>query len=195
MAFLRTVPPEEATGELKDLYEQDLKSQGYIANHTRALSLRPKAIAAWRTLARSIRAQMHPRRYELVTLSAAVTQKSTYCALAHGAVLRKNFFSAEELAAIVRNFRNAGLDPAEVAMMAFAGKVTRNAHSITARDIEGLRAHGLSDEEILDIALAAAARNFYSKALNAIGAEPDPVYLSLEEPLRRALTVGRPFGT
>jgi len=61
-------------------------------------------------------------------------------------------------------------------------------------DVEGLRAHGFSDAEILDIALAAAARNFYSKVLDAVGAEPDPVYLDMEPELRRALVVGRPFG-
>lgn len=30
MAYIHTVPPEEVTGELHDLYEQDLKYQGYV---------------------------------------------------------------------------------------------------------------------------------------------------------------------
>ena len=109
-------------------------------------------------------------------------------------MLRQNFFSADELEAIVHDFRNAGLPPDEVAMMAFAEKVTLNASAITKEDIEDLRAHGLSDEAILDVALAAAARNFYSKLLDAIAAEPDAAFLNMEQPLRRALTVGRPFG-
>ncbi len=41
------------------------------------MSLRPKAIAAWRNLTRTIRANMNMRRYELVTLAAAVTMKCT----------------------------------------------------------------------------------------------------------------------
>ncbi len=109
-------------------------------------------------------------------------------------MLRKNFFTAEQLEAIVRDFRNAGLPPAEVAMMAFAEKLTLHAHQITQKDVDALRAHGFSEEEVLDIALAAAARNFYSKVLDAVGAEPDPLYLEMEESLRKALTVGRPFG-
>lgn len=110
-------------------------------------------------------------------------------------MLRQNFFSAQELAAIVRDFRNASLGPAEVAMMAFAEKLTLHAYQVTPQDIEGLRTHGFSDEEILDIVLTAAARNFYSKVQDAVGAVPDPIYLKLEEPLRRALAVGRPFGS
>lgn len=108
-------------------------------------------------------------------------------------MLRQQFFTAEQLEAIVRDFRTAGLPADEVAMMAFAEKMTRDATAITRQDIDGLRAHGLSDEEILDVALTVAARNFYSKLLDAIGAEPDAAYLDMEPGLRRALTVGRPF--
>ena len=77
--------------------------------------------------------------------------------------------------------------------MSFAEKVTLQAHSVTPEDIEGLRRHGLTDTEILDIVLATSARNFFSKALDAVGAEPDAAYLDLEPELREALARGRPF--
>lgn len=113
--------------------------------------------------------------------------------LAHGAVLRKNFFSPKELVAIVKDFRNAGLPPDEVAMMALAQKVSTRAKDVSEGDVENLRAHGLSDEEILDVILAAAARNFFSKALDALGAKPDEAYMELEPELVAALTMGRPY--
>jgi hypothetical protein len=78
MAYIRTVPENEATGELRALYDEDIKSQQYVANYTQAMSLRPKAIAAWRLLSRSIRANMKLRRYELVTLAAAIALRCTY---------------------------------------------------------------------------------------------------------------------
>jgi alkylhydroperoxidase family enzyme len=109
-------------------------------------------------------------------------------------VLRSKFYSAEQVEAIVRDFRNAGLDPADVAMMAFAHKITLHAHRVTPEDIAELRSLGFIDEDILDIVLAAAARNFYSKALDALGAEPDEAYRELEPSLRKALSVGRSFG-
>jgi len=113
--------------------------------------------------------------------------------LAHGALLRKNFFSADQLAAIVKDFRSAGLPPEEVAMMSFAQKVTTQAHQVSEHDIDELRGHGLSDEEILDVVLACAARNFFSKTLDAVGTVPDEVYLELEPELLRLLALGRPF--
>jgi uncharacterized peroxidase-related enzyme len=113
--------------------------------------------------------------------------------LAHGALLRKNFFSADQIAAIVKDFRNADLPPEEVAMMSFAQKITTQANKIDKHDMDELRGYGLSDEDILDVVLASAARNFFSKTLDGLGVTPDDEYLDLEPELRQALTLGRPF--
>ena len=113
--------------------------------------------------------------------------------LAHGAVLRKNFFSADELIAIVKDFRSAGLPPEEVAIMSFAQKIASHAHQVSEQDIETLHGYGLSDEEILDVILATTARSFFSKTLDSLGVKPDEVYLDLGPELRQVLTGGRPF--
>ncbi len=113
--------------------------------------------------------------------------------LAHGALLRKNFFSADQLAAMVKDFRNAGLPPEEVAIMSFAQKIITQARQINENDIDDLRKHGLSDEEILDVVVASTARSFFSKTLDALGAKPDEAYLELEPELIQVLTLGRPF--
>ncbi|HKV45441.1 MAG TPA: hypothetical protein VJT32_12350 [bacterium] len=75
----------------------------------------------------------------------------------------------------------------------FAEKVTLHAYRVTEADVDELRGHGFADAEILDIVLA-AARNFFRRVVDAVGAELDPEYLDLEAGLRLALTVGRPFG-
>jgi alkylhydroperoxidase family enzyme len=102
-------------------------------------------------------------------------------------VLRKNSFSAEQLVAIITDYRNAGLDPQDVAVMALAEKVILDQHGVSQQDINDLLAFGLTDEEVLDIVLTAAARSFYTKVLDALGAEPDDTYLELEPELRAAI--------
>ena len=102
-------------------------------------------------------------------------------------MLRKNFFSAEQLIAIVTDYRNASLDPQDVAVMALAEKVILDQHNVTQEDINGLLAFGLTDEEVLDVVLTAAARSFYTKVLDALGAEPDDAYLELEPELQAAI--------
>ena len=66
---------------------------------------------------------MDPRRYELVTLAAARALRCSYCAPAHGTILRERFYSTEQLAAIADDHTAAGLSPADAAIMSFAEKV------------------------------------------------------------------------
>ena len=113
--------------------------------------------------------------------------------LAHGAVLRKNFFEPAQLAAIARDFRSAGLPEQEVAVMSFAQKVCTQAAQISEADYADLRAHGLSDEEILDVVLASSARSFFTKTLDALGAVPDDAFRELEPEILEAFTQGRQF--
>lgn len=108
-------------------------------------------------------------------------------------MLRSKFFSAEQVEAIVRDFHTAGLEPAEVAMMDYAVKVSTEPYKVLPRDVAGLRTHGFSDAEIVDIAAVAAARNFISRLVDALGAEPDIEHFVLEDNLKALLTVGRPL--
>ena len=45
----------------------------------------------------------------------------------------------------------------------------------------------------MDVVLAATARCFFSKTLNALGVLPDASYAELDAGLREALVVGRPI--
>jgi hypothetical protein len=78
MSFIETVAPELAPDRLRDVYNDDLKNLGYVANYTKAMSLRPEVIAAWRNLVAAIRGKMRLRRYELVTIAAASALRCTY---------------------------------------------------------------------------------------------------------------------
>jgi hypothetical protein len=78
VAHVRTIPPEEAIGQLKEIYDADIKTYGHVPNHTRALSLRPAAIAAYRRLIGAIREHQDVRRYELITTFAASRLRCRY---------------------------------------------------------------------------------------------------------------------
>ena len=78
-------------------------------------------------------------------------------------------------------------------MLNLARKVARDASSVTAADVNPLREHGFTDAEIFDIVATAAARAFFSKLVEGLGADADSTFLDMEEPLRESLTVGRPI--
>ncbi len=191
MAFIESVSEDQATGATAEMYATDEEVFGYLPNFTRAFSLRPAVYAAWRQLNGAIKSNMDLRRYELATLAAARRLRSSYCTLAHGSVLMENFLDADSVAAVVADHRRAGLSATDVAVMDLAEKVADDATAVEQADIERLRAEGLSDTEIVDVVLAAAARCFFSKTLDALGVEPDAKYAGLRPDVRDVLTVGR----
>lgn len=191
MAFIETVKEEEATGAVRQMYDEERKARGYVPNFARVFSLRPHVREAWINLQKSVRSTMDTRRFELVTIAAARALQSSYCMLAHGSILLKQFYGSEQVALIASDYRHAGLTEAEVALMEFAEKLVKSACSVTKEDVDRLRALGFTDPEIFDITAAATLRCFFSKTLDALGAEPDSAYLGLEERVRRELTVGR----
>lgn len=167
--------------------------RGEGTNYERLFELRPQAYAAWQALNGAIKETMDLRRYELATLAAARRLRSSYCALAHGSVLRERFVDDDTLLALAADHRGAGLDEVDAAVMDLAQKVVDDATSVTEADVERLRAFGLADDEIFDVVLAAAARCFFSKTLDALGVQPDARYRELGPELAGALTVGRPI--
>ena len=158
-------------------------------NHEAAFAERPEVYAAWGQLNSAIKAGMDLRRYELVTLAAARRLRSSYCCLAHGTVLHERF--GEPVLDIALDHHTAGLDEIDVAVMDLAERVVDDATTIGEADLQRLRDLGLSETEVMDVVLAAAARCFFSKTLDALDVRPDASYSELEPQLRDALVVGR----
>lgn len=71
--FFRTIPAEEATGKLKELYDEDMRLHGRVRGATEMLSLRPQVSAAWRAMNAALQSTMDPRHYELATIAAATS--------------------------------------------------------------------------------------------------------------------------
>jgi uncharacterized peroxidase-related enzyme len=166
---------------------------GRDTNYGRLFALAPEVYDGWAALNVAIRSGMDLRRYELVTLAAARRLGSSYCSMAHGTVLRDRFFAAQDVRRIAADHRSAGLDEVEVAVMDLAERVVSDPRGVTAEDVEALRRLGLSERDVLDVVLTAAARCFFATVLDALGVEPDAAYRTgLDPELLELLTVGRP---
>jgi alkylhydroperoxidase family enzyme len=84
MAFVSTVPVEQAAGDVRAMYERTQSAFGCVPNYAKIFSHRPDVMVGWSGLLATIRGHLGPRRYELVTLVAARALRSSYCMLAHG---------------------------------------------------------------------------------------------------------------
>ena len=160
-------------------------------NYERAFHERPDVYAAWVQLNTAVKANMDLRRYELATLAAAQRLRSTYCCVAHGAILAERF--GEPVREIMLDRRAVGLDEVDVAVMDLAERVVDDATRVGDADLQPLRELGLTEAEVMDVVLAAAVRCFFSKTLDALGVRADASYRDLAPDLVEALTVGRPI--
>ena len=190
MAYIETPAEDAVAGDAAAMYERERERVGYVPNYARVFASRPEVYTAWRGLISAIIEASDFRRFELATFAAARGLRSTYCALAHGSVLAKQFYDPATVQALPD-----GLDEADAAIMAFAEQVARDAASITREDVDRLRGLGLDEDVIVDVVLAAAARGFFSTVLDALGAEPDAVFAELDPSFRDALVVGRPLAS
>lgn len=194
MGYLRTVGDDEATGEVREIYEAERAELGFVMEATRAMTTRPDVLVAWERFWDVARGgfTLSTRDWRLITLVAAKHIRSTYCSLVYGKALAEMLGSAEQVVALQRDFRTAGLSARDVAMLEYAEKVTVDAPGTIEADVNRLREHGFTDVEIFDVALCASLRNFMSRFYDAVGALPEEVYRNLPAPLREALSVGRP---
>ena len=80
-------------------------------------------------------------------------------------------------------------------MLAYAEKATLHPARMTRDDVDGLRAHGFSDVDILDIVHVMAYFNYINRVADSLGVEgePDCGFSAIEDttPHRAALLHGK----
>jgi uncharacterized peroxidase-related enzyme len=191
--MLIKVTPSDATDEVEKYLAGQERSWGYMPNYAAAYVSRPEVARGWAVLNGSIRDGMDPRRYEIATIGAARALRSTYCTTAHAKFLRDDCGDEGAMLAIATG-EGEGLDLVDRAVMAFAGKVARDAASISEADVDELREVGLTDNEIADVVFAAAARCFFATVADAFGAQADHQLRDQFAPeVLDGLVVGRPI--
>ncbi|MGR3497819.1 MAG: carboxymuconolactone decarboxylase family protein [Limimaricola soesokkakensis] len=191
MSFIAEIGEAEASGPAAAYYAAAKTQHGQIYNLHRACGRLPELAEHFEAMTAALKERMGLRRYELVTLAAALALRSSYCALAHGKVLLDNGMTAEELERIATERGHTSITPQEADLMGYAADIVEDATAIGPARIAGLRAHGLSDDEIAQAAAAASLRCYFSKYLDALGTRPDPAFMKLPEALRTALARGR----
>lgn len=191
--FIETVPEENAEGPLAEFYRQQQKAWGFLPNYAGAFSTRPEVATAWSALNKAVRDGMDRRRFEIATIGAARALRSTYCTAAHSKFLRDVCDDEPTMIAIAEDPSGAGLSDQDRAVYDFAARVATDAASIGQGDVDRLRELGLGDGDIADVVFAAAARCFFTRVLDGLGAQLDVETAAAFAPeILESMTVGRP---
>ena len=92
---------------------------------------------------------------------------------------------------IAHDYRNAGLDEKDTAMLEYAEKITLNPSQVTGKDVARLQQVGWNDRDILDIAAVTSYRNFITRMADALGVELTEDYKNLRQDYVQSLMVGK----
>ena len=135
---------------------------------------------------------MDLRRYELATLAAA-RQPALELLLPGPRAGSCSSSSASRCAPSPSTTAAAGLDEVDARSWTSPSGSPPTRPPSTRPGLQRLRDLGLSDADILDVTLAAAARCFFSTTLDALGVRADASYRDLPPDVVEALVVGRPI--
>ncbi len=177
MAWIRTIDEDDAEGALKTAYSRVKASRGKVSNIFKAQSLDPRSLEAHLELYLSImfgKGGLSRQQREMIAVVVSAENHCEYCVAHHSAALRKYVKDERLIAQLAGNPETAPLEPVERAMAKYALALTRDPRSVTEGQIRGLRESGMTDEQILQLALIASYFNFVNRIANGLG-------LSLEQ--------------
>lgn len=155
---------------------------GFVPNVFRAYAWRPVRFRAWFGHFRDVMAGsagLSEQEREMISVAVSMANGCLYCLVAHGASLRQLSDDPVEADRITFDYRRADLSPRRRAMLDFAVKVTTHPEECDEADLDGLRAHGFSDEDVWDIAEVASMYNFTNRMAMATGMLPNREYHGL----------------
>src|SRR5262249_16004146 len=111
------------------------------------------------------------KEYILLVISAA--NLNTYCVAVHCEMLRALGVPPDESDQIAMDHRHAPLTPADKALLDFALKLATRPTECCQEDIDLLRKHGFTDEQILESAVMTGLTNFLNTLQVGLGTVPD----------------------
>lgn len=190
--YIKTVSPSEATGQMAEIYAAEIASMGRVMEATQCWSARPDMLVPVENLLHQMRDKfsLGLLNFRLITFICARHVPSSYCSHVYFKTL-SGMIGRDQALAVHRDYRAAGLSEQQVEMLAYAEQITRDASRIDQGHIDRLRAVGLTDLNIADIALAASFRNFMSRYFDAVGATAEADFLDADADVRDQLSVGK----
>lgn len=161
MSLLQTIAPEQASGQVAEIYAQVQSVLGRVPNIYQLYSASPGLMAQ---IAQQQGYYMqHPTLgFPVLALIRMLVSQDNDCAYCMGMnevlLMQRAGYTPEQIAAIKQDPNAAPLEAKDKAMLLFVLKGTRAPKSVAAEDIAQLRALGWTDRDILD-GLYHGARN------------------------------------
>jgi len=188
MPWIDTVPYQQATGRLKQLYDRVKGPGDNVDNIMMMHSLRPHSMEGHMTLYKNV---LHhtgntvPKAFlETIGVWVSLLNRCSYCVDHHFAGLSR-LLGDDAGASAIRSALESGrietgpFAPAERAALRYAEALTRDPSSATAGMIDRMRAAGFDDGQILEINQVTAYFAYANRTVLGLGCSTEGDILGL----------------
>lgn len=174
MAWIDVLESDDASGDLKDLYDEIIEKRGKVSNVLKVHSQNPAAMRAHLDLYDTLLFGASPlERAEREALAVVVSaaNECEYCVRHHAEALRA-YWPDERVERLADDYTAlSDLDDQLHAACTVATKLTTSPGAMTEEDVEDLRAVGWTDRAVLDLVLVTSYFNFVNRVTTGLGVE------------------------
>ena len=177
MSWIDEVDVAEADGQLEGIYAELVAKRGKISNILKVHSLNPEAMQNHLDLYMTVmfgQSGLSRAEREAVGVVVSATNDCAYCVNHHAEALRRYIKDDETLEMLLSADGLETLEPRLSNVVRYAEKLTSAPAAMTESDLGELRAVGLDDKDILDLALVTAYFNFVNRIALSLGVSFTP---------------------
>ncbi|NCP21639.1 MAG: peroxidase [Flavobacteriales bacterium CG_4_9_14_0_2_um_filter_35_242] len=173
MSRIKVIQQQEATGRLKEIYDEIIQKRGQLAEVHKIQSLRPESIIKHIDLYMEImfsKSDLSRAEREMMAVVTSVSNQCFYCQIHHSQALNNYWKDDDRVQKLRTNYLDAGLNDRQLALCEFAKKLTLNTNEFKeSATIDNLKKIGFSDAAILDATLVVAYFNFVNRMVLSLG--------------------------
>jgi uncharacterized peroxidase-related enzyme len=171
--------PAALDADLRAIYDKCVEKLGFVPNVYHAYSLRPAKLRNFMAMYNELMlapSGLSKLEREMVAVTVSSANRCYYCLVAHGQAVRRLSGDPELGEMIAFNYRVARLDPRRHALLDFAWKLTATPWLVEEADRMALRAVGLTNADIFDLAETVGFFNLSNRMASATDMMPNPEY-------------------
>ena len=163
--------------DMQDMIAKVQEKSGFVPNIFLSLARRP---AEWRAFFAYHDALMDKDTpglptadRELIVVATSAENRCLYCVVAHGAILRIRARDPLLADQVATDWRKAAIDDRQRAVLEVAIRFAREPWTVTTADLEALRRHGLSEDDVWDVGAISAFFAMSNRLVHLTGTMPN----------------------
>tara|TARA_R110002072_G_scaffold192412_3_gene349420 strand:- start:13413 stop:13976 length:564 start_codon:yes stop_codon:yes gene_type:complete len=172
MPYIDVISHEEATDDLKDIYDNLVATRGKLADVHMIQSLNPKSIVNHMDLYMTIMFGKSPLKRVQREMMAVVVSKANnceYCQMHHAEAVNHYWKDDAKTNQLKKDYSQLSLSELDMQLCDFAKELTVNPNHVNEKSIETLKNLGLSDRAVLDATLVISYFNFVNRIVLGLG--------------------------